>query len=94
MMKDESSDELSLLYPNNYKSARGLKDSPTIAFGGEDDFKTYLNRHCVTESKIKNSGNGIFMFLILIIIITLIIGSIMMIPMKKVSTSNFGSFSY
>ena len=90
---NESSSELDLIHQSSYRSAKGNPISGSIKFD-KDDLDTYINRHCVSERKLKNeaSNSGFFWFLLLIVLIIIVTSSVMMIP--KSSPTNFGSFSY
>lgn len=99
--RDHKHNELELVNTNNFNTIRSSSTEGAIKFTDTHEMNRYFNKHCISEDKLENNGNSLFMFLFFLLLLIFIVTLICQMFNKSgtgvvssVGKTSFGRFSF
>lgn len=99
--RDHKNNELELVNTNNFETVQSSAGEGAIQFSDHNEMNRYFNKHCISEDKLQNSGNSLFMFLFFLLLLIFLVTLICQMFNKSgpgvastVGKTSFGRFSF
>ena len=99
--KDNINNELELVHAKHFHTDNSSITEGAIKFSDHNEMHRYFNRHCISEEKLQNSSNSLFMFLFFLLLIIFLVTLICQMFNKSgsgvssnVGKTAFGRFSF
>ena len=99
--RDNKQNEIELINTNNFDIVPSSSAEGAIKFSDKHEMNRYFNKYCISEDKLQNSGNSLFMFLFFLLLIIFLVTLICQMFNKSgsdvassVGKTGFGRFSF